>query len=119
MNGSYYNAVVEEADCGMLLDVNNIYVSSFNHEFDPLDYLDSVPIDRVYQFHLAGHSHYGDIIIDTHDHPVINEVWDLYEHAVRRFGHVSTMIERDDNIPPLKDVIDELNHARQIAQHLF
>lgn len=111
----FYNAVVAEADCGMLLDVNNIYVSSFNHEFDPLDYLNSVPVERVYQFHLAGHSHYGDIIIDTHDHPVIGEVWDLYEHAVRRFGHVSTMIERDDNIPPLQEVIDELDHARQIA----
>lgn len=111
----FYNAVVEEADCGMLLDINNIYVSSFNHEFDPLEYLNSVPIERVYQFHLAGHSHHGGIIIDTHDHPVITEVWDLYEHAVRRFGHVSTMIERDDNIPPLADVIDELNHARRIA----
>ena len=111
----FYNAVVEEADCGMLLDINNIYVSSFNHEFNPLEYLQSVPIERVYQFHLAGHSHYGDIIIDTHDHPVINEVWDLYECAVKRFGPVSTMIERDDNIPPLAEVIGELNHARQIA----
>jgi len=111
----FYNAVVEEADCGMLLDINNIYVSSFNHEFDPLEYLNSIPIERVYQFHLAGHSHYGDIIIDTHDHPVINEVWDLYAYAVKRFGHVSTMIERDDNIPPLAEVIGELNHARRIA----
>lgn len=111
----FYNAVVEEADCGMLLDINNIYVSSFNHEFDPLEYLNSVPVERVYQFHLAGHSHYGEIIIDTHDHPVIEEVWDLYAHAVKRFGHVSTMIERDDNIPPLADVLEELDHARRIA----
>lgn len=111
----FYNTVVEEADCGMLLDINNIYVSSFNHEFDPLEYLNSVPVERVYQFHLAGHSHYGEIIIDTHDHPVIEEVWDLYEHAVKRFGHVSTMIERDDNIPPLADVLEELDHARRIA----
>ena len=111
----FYNAVVEEADCGMLLDINNIYVSAFNHEFDPLEYLNSVPIHRVYQFHLAGHSHEGDIIIDTHDHPVINEVWDLYESAVKRFGHVSTMIERDDNIPPLAEVMAELDQARRIA----
>ena len=111
----FYNAVVEQADCGMLLDINNIYVSSFNHEFNPLAYIDSVPVERVYQFHLAGHSHYGGIIIDTHDHPVINEVWDLYDYATRRFGHVSTMIERDDNIPPLNEVLDELEHARKIA----
>lgn len=115
----FYNAVVEEADCGMLLDINNIYVSSFNHEFNPIDYINSVPIHRVYQFHLAGHSSYGDYLVDTHDHPVIDQVWDLYEIAVKRFGAVSTMIERDDNIPPLDDVVAELEHAKSIAKPIL
>ncbi len=91
-------AVAEEADCGILLDINNIYVSAFNHHFDPLTYIDAVPIERVVQFHMAGHSDHGTYLLDTHDHPVREEVWSLYEYAVRRFGEVSTLVEWDDNI---------------------
>lgn len=107
--------VAQRADCHILLDINNIYVSAFNHDFDPITYLEAVPAQRVWQFHLAGHTHHGDYIVDTHDHPVIDPVWDLYRHAVRRFGPVSTMIERDDNIPPLEELVAELAHARSIA----
>jgi uncharacterized protein (UPF0276 family) len=103
------------ADCLILLDVNNIYVSSVNHEFDPLTYLNAIPPERVWQFHLAGHRNHGDYIIDTHDEPVIDPVWELYAAAVRRFGRVSTMIERDDNIPPLAELLAELDRARRIA----
>jgi len=111
----FFRAVAERADCLMLLDVNNIYVSSFNHEFDPLDYLDAIPPGRVQQIHIAGHRNYGDYIIDTHDEPVIDPVWELYRQALRRLGPVSTMIERDDNIPPLAELLAELDQARSIA----
>jgi hypothetical protein len=103
------------ADCLILLDINNIYVSSVNHEFNPHEYLNAIPPERVWQFHLAGHRHHGDYIIDTHDEPVIDPVWELYAAAVRRFGRVSTMIERDDNIPPLAELLAELDRARRIA----
>jgi uncharacterized protein len=111
----FLRAIAERADCYILLDVNNIYVSSFNHAFDPESYLRGVPVDRVHQFHLAGHRNCGNYIVDTHDETVIDPVWDLYAHAVRRFGDVSTMIERDDHIPPLPELLDELNRARRIA----
>ena len=111
----FLSAVVEKADCYILLDVNNIYVSSFNHHFDPLDYLRGVPADRVWQHHLAGHLNTGNLIIDTHDEPIIDPVWELYARTAELFGPVSTMIERDDKIPPLAEVIDELNRARAIA----
>ena len=103
------------ADCLILLDVNNIYVSSVNHEFNPHEYLNAIPVERVWQLHLAGHRNHGDYIIDTHDEPVIDPVWELYAAAVRRFGRVSTMIERDDNIPPLAELLAELDRARSIA----
>lgn len=112
----FVGAVAEQADCRLLLDVNNIYVSAFNHEFDPLDYLHHIPVDRVQQIHLAGHDNQGSYIIDSHDHPVIDEVWALYAAAVRRFGAVPTMIERDDNIPPLDELLVELGHARRVAE---
>ncbi|MEJ2591179.1 MAG: DUF692 domain-containing protein [Candidatus Thiodiazotropha sp.] len=107
-------AVVEAADCLILLDINNIHVSAFNHGFDPLDYLNGIPGSRVIQFHLAGHQHHGSHIIDTHDAPIVDAVWDLYAEAVRRFGRVSTLIERDDNIPSLSDLVEELDSARSI-----
>ena len=107
--------IAEQADCHLLLDVNNIYVSSVNHRFDPLAYLAGVPANRVRQIHLAGHQDNGSHIIDTHDAPVAPEVWDLYGHAVRRFGDVATMIERDDNIPELEVLVAELDTARSIA----
>lgn len=108
-------AVARESDCLILLDLNNIYVSSRNHGFDPLKYLRAVPPARVWQFHLAGHSENGALLIDTHDEPVPEPVWTLYREAVRRFGPVSTLIERDDNIPPLAELLAELDHARRIA----
>ena len=111
----FLSAIAEAADCLILLDVNNIYVSSHNHEFDPREYLNGVPAARVRQFHLAGHSHNGNIIVDTHDHPVIGDVWALYAEALKIFGPVSTMIERDADIPPLAEVLAELDQARRIA----
>jgi len=108
-------AVAERADCDILLDVNNIHVSAFNHEFDPRTYLAAIPPARVRQIHLAGHRNCGTHIIDTHDHPVIDDVWSLYADAIRRFGMVPTMIERDDDIPPYADLLAELDHARAIA----
>lgn len=104
-----------EADCDILLDVNNIYVSSVNHGFDPIDFLLGVPLQRVRQIHLAGHQNHGNYIIDTHDEPIVDAVWDLYRVARRRFGDVATMIERDDNIPPLADLVAELDIARTLA----
>jgi uncharacterized protein len=107
--------VATRADCLILLDVNNIYVSSVNHEFAPLDYLHAIPAERVQQIHLAGHQNHGDYLIDTHDHPVPDPVWELYAAAVRRCGAVSTMIERDDRIPPLAELCAELSQARALC----
>lgn len=107
--------IAQEADCLLLVDVNNIYVSSVNHGFDPLSYLHALPAHRVQQIHLAGHSDNGDHIIDTHDHPVALPVWDLYAQACQRFGAVAAMIERDDHIPPLAELLDEMAIARRVA----
>jgi len=114
----FVRAIAEESDSLILLDVNNIYVSSVNHGFDAHTYLDAIPVDRVQQIHMAGHSDHGNYIIDTHDHPIADPVWDLYDYALRRFGNVATMIERDDNIPPLAELVAELQHARDIAANL-
>lgn len=111
----FLRLIAEQADCGILLDINNIFVSAFNHGFDPSAYLEGIPVERVRQLHLAGHDHCGDYIIDTHDAPVVGPVWDLYRKAVQRFGNVSTMIERDDHIPPLVELMQELDRARHIA----
>ncbi len=115
----FFTAVTEQADCLMLLDINNVYVSAVNHGFDPLDYLYNIPSKRVRQFHLSGHKNYDHYIIDTHDHPVIKPVWDLYEKALTRFGPVSTLLERDDHLPPLSDLMVELQQARNIGDQLF
>ena len=109
-------AVAERADCLLLFDVNNVFVSAFNHEFDPLTYLDGIPARRVQQIHLAGHENNRSYIIDTHDHPIVEDVWALYRAALRRFGPVSTMVERDANIPPLAELVAELDHARSLAR---
>ncbi len=109
-------AVAERADCLLLFDVNNVFVSAFNHGFDPLTYLSAIPARRVQQFHLAGHENHRRYIIDTHDHAIVEDVWALYRAALRRFGPVSTMIERDANIPPLGDLVSELDHARELAR---
>ena len=108
--------ISERADCLILLDVNNIYVSASNHGFDPLEYLAGVPAARVQQFHLAGHEHCGTHIIDTHGAPIIEPVWSLYECALERFGPVATLIERDENIPPLAELVGELDSARLRAR---
>ena len=112
----FLRTLAHEADCLILLDVNNIYVSSVNHEFDPQAYLAAIPVERVQQIHLAGHQNHGDYLIDTHDFPVPDPVWALYETAVRRFGSVSTMIERDANIPPLAELQAELMAARRVCE---
>lgn len=115
----FINLIAEQADCLLLLDVNNIYVSSYNHQFDAKAFIDGVPQNRIQQIHLAGHHNHGDYIIDTHDAPVIDPVWDLYAYALSRFGAVSTMIERDDQIPPLAELLQELQIARDIATRQF
>ncbi len=109
--------VARRSGSRILLDVNNIQVSARNQGFDPQAYLDGIPGDRVWQVHLAGHSDYGDYCIDTHDHDVPAEVWALYESAIRRFGAVSTMIERDDEFPPLSELLGELELARAALAH--
>ncbi len=108
--------LTKRTGCGLLLDVNNIFVSAFNHGFDAADFLSGIPKDRVRQIHLAGHSNMGTHIIDTHDAPVVDPVWQLYADALRRFGPVPTMIERDDNIPPFAELVEELDKARLLAR---
>jgi uncharacterized protein (UPF0276 family) len=107
--------IARRADCGILLDVNNVYVSARNHGFDPYHYLEGVPVDRVGQFHLAGHSDHGTHLLDTHDAPVCDAVWDLYRAAVARFGRVSTLVEWDAQVPELEVVLAEAERARAIA----
>ncbi|RUR27433.1 DUF692 domain-containing protein [Legionella qingyii] len=111
--------IVKQADCYILLDVNNVYVSSVNHQFNPMDYIFAMPPERVAQIHLAGHSNHGDYIIDTHDAPVIQPVWDLYAATLQRLGPISSMIERDDNMPPFAELLAEINHARRIAESIL
>ena len=112
---TFVREMAERADCWLLLDINNVFVSSFNHGFDRQRYIDTLPADRVVQFHLAGHSEAGTYKIDTHDQAVCEEVWALYYDACRRFGSVSTMIERDANFPPFDVLMAELDRARAIA----
>ncbi|HEY2481166.1 MAG TPA: DUF692 domain-containing protein [Caulobacteraceae bacterium] len=108
--------IVRSSGCFLLLDINNIFVTARNHAFDPAEYLAAVPADRVRQIHLAGHSQGREgLLIDTHDAPTPDPVWALYEGAIGRFGPVATMIERDDAIPPLETLLDELAIARRLA----
>lgn len=115
----FISEMAKRTGCWLLFDVNNVYVSAFNHGFDAFEFMNGIPADRVVQFHVAGHQHNGTHIVDTHDHDVCDDVWDLYRHALRRFGPVSTMIERDDRIPPLADMEAELEIARKIAGEVF
>lgn len=108
--------LVGRTGCELLLDVNNVYVSSVNHGFDPRAFIDAVPIAAVRQIHLAGHEDHGDYLIDTHDHPVCTAVWDLYAYTIGRLGPVATMIERDDHIPSLAELVGELDSARSLAR---
>lgn len=107
--------LVKRSGCELLLDVNNVHVSSVNHGFAPRTFIDAIPAAAVRQIHLAGHEDHGDYIIDTHDHPIVDPVWDLYAYALQRIGMVPTMIERDDHIPPLAELVAELDQARRIA----
>ncbi|MBC7601889.1 MAG: DUF692 domain-containing protein [Ramlibacter sp.] len=111
---AFLTRMAEDADCGLLLDVNNVYVSSVNHGFDPVAFLDAIPAHRVVQVHLAGHRHCGTHIVDTHDGPVSDPVWRLYRHALRRIGPVSTLLEWDSNIPPL-----EVLHGEVLKAHAW
>lgn len=115
----FLNALAEQADCLILLDINNIYVSARNHGFNALEYLNKINPKRVQQFHLAGHSDYGDYVIDTHDQDVVEPVWQLYQQALQRFGLVSTMIERDGNIPAFPALEHELQQASRLAAQQF
>jgi uncharacterized protein len=115
----FISLICEQSDCLLLLDVNNIYVSSYNHNFDAKDFINGVPQNRVQQIHLAGHQNNGDYIIDTHDAPVIDPVWDLYGYAISKLGEVSTMIERDDNMPELEVLVRELQIARNLSANIL
>ena len=108
-------ALAARTDCGLLLDVNNVFVSAHNHGFDARAFIDAIPVGRVGQFHLAGHSRLGELLLDTHDHPVRDEVWELYRHAVTRFGAVPTLVEWDDKLPPLARVVEESLRAKAVA----
>ena len=111
----FLSAIAEAADCGILLDVNNIFVSAHNHGFDAAVYIDAVDPSRVFQIHLAGHSEQGPLLIDTHDHPVRDEVWELYERTIARVGAVSTLVEWDDHIPDYDRLEREALRARATA----
>ena len=111
----FLKEMAERSDCLLLLDIINVFVSGFNHGFEPRHFIESVPVDRVIQFHMAGHTDYETHKIDTHDQPVCDDVWALYELACRRFGDVPTMIERDDKFPPFAELLTELERLREIA----
>lgn len=114
----FYSAVVEKAGIYMMLDVNNIYVSSRNHGFDPKKYCDNIPLDRVLQIHLAGHSDHGDYVLDTHDNYVRDEVWALYADIYPRTQGVSTLLEWDDNFIPFQETWKEALKAKQFQQSI-
>jgi uncharacterized protein len=111
----FVRAMSEESDCWLLLDVNNVFISGSNHGFSTHAFIKNVPVERVVQFHLAGHCKSQDCLIDSRGEPVCEEVWKLYAKALERFGAISTMIERDANIPPLAEIVTEVNCARSIA----
>jgi uncharacterized protein len=110
--------IVKQSGCFILLDVNNVYVSSVNHQFNPLDFIHALPKARVAQIHLAGHADHGHYIIDTHDAPIIEAVWSLYAATISFMGEVSTMIERDDNMPDFNELFAEMKKAKEIAQRV-
>jgi uncharacterized protein (UPF0276 family) len=114
----FLSEVVEKADAGILLDVNNIYVSSQNHSFNPYDYLDNIPHQRVGQIHIAGHSKFEKYILDTHDHPVLAPVWKMYAHAIGAIGPTATLLEWDDRIPTFDEVHHEALKAGRFCQEL-
>jgi uncharacterized protein (UPF0276 family) len=115
----FLSEVAHRADCGILLDVNNVFVSARNHGFDSDDYLAGLPAARIGQVHLAGHSDKGRYLLDSHDHPVPEAVWELYRAAVRRFGPISTLVEWDDHVPPLERLVEESRRARAVEAEVL
>ena len=118
----FITEVARRSGCGVLLDINNVFVSATNHAFDPITFLDYIPIETVGQFHLSGHSEHvsqAGFLVDTHDHPVSGSVWALYEHAVRRFGKVPTLIEWDDKIPSFPELLAESHRASAIEERIL
>jgi hypothetical protein len=115
----FLGAVAAQADCGVLLDVNNVFVSAHNHGFDPAEYVDAVDPARVFQIHLAGHAEDGPLLIDSHDHPVRDEVWTLYARVLRRAGPVSTLIEWDGNLPGYDRLCEEAARARRLLDEVL
>ncbi len=115
----FLSHLVQQSGCEILLDVNNAYVSGFNLGHDPYQYIDCLPVESVRQFHLAGHTNNQTHIIDTHDHPVCDEVWKLYRHACSRFSPVPTLLERDDRIPQFSELVEELALAKNIQQEVI
>lgn len=108
--------IAQRADCHILLDLNNVYVNAFNHQFNALDYLNHIPKGRLKQYHLAGHDHCKTHIIDTHNREIVPGVWELYAESVKRFGPVATLIERDANIPSIPELLVELDQAKTIYE---
>lgn len=112
----FITALSELSGCELLLDVNNVYVSARNHGFDAWDFIRALPAQRIRQIHLAGHSDYGDYVVDTHDQPVCDPVWQLYQRTLTHLGPVATMIERDDHYPPFSELLVELHKARTLGE---
>ena len=110
----FLTQIAKKSGCGILLDLNNVYVNAFNHKFDPMEFLNGIPGERVGQFHLAGHTDMGKFLFDTHSAPVIHPVWEMYREALRRYGPVSTLIEWDEDIPEFPRLFEELEKAREI-----
>jgi uncharacterized protein (UPF0276 family) len=111
---AFLRHVAEQSDCGLLLDVNNVYVNACNHGYDPRAFVDALPLERVVQLHLAGHERQPDVLIDTHGGPVCDDVWSLYRYVLERTGPVSTLMEWDQDIPSLDAVLDEADRARAV-----
>jgi hypothetical protein len=112
----FLSGVAKQSGCGILLDVNNVYVNAFNHNFDPYEFLRSIPAEYVGQFHLAGHTDMGKFLFDTHSMPVVKPVWDLYREAIERFGQVATLVEWDENVPEFPVLMEELVRAKEIYE---
>lgn len=111
----FLSEIAVRADCGLLLDINNVYVSSVNHGFNPLDFIAGVPVDRVAQIHLAGHTNMGTYLIDTHDEHVCDDVWNLYADSLKYYSHVSTMVEWDSNLPSFDVLQNEILKAKALC----
>lgn len=113
-DADFISEILTQADCGLLLDVNNVYVNSVNHGFDPLSFLENIPLERVVQIHVAGHHHFPEGLVDTHGAPVIGPVWDLLEWVLQRTRPCGVMLERDTHLPPFAALVPELQKIRQL-----